>query len=250
MPRTRVAKFAAVCVLGALLSACAGGMPKVPARPDDVLQRADEHLAKGKHLQAVALYKKFLETYVGNERADYAQFKLAEAYLEGEEYELAVVEYQVLISNYGYSEWVDEAIFQIGVCLWKQSPRKERDQQKAVDALSRFTQFLQTYPDHPRAPDARAYVREINARLAAKALDSARWYYRRKEPKAALVYCDRVIDNYPDNEFWAQAIYLKGVILVDRGQSEEGIAQFTRLLDYPDEKLRRDALAQIKRARE
>ena len=72
-----------------MLSSCAGGMPKVPAKPDDVLTRADELLKKGKHLQAVALYQKFLENYVGHERADYAQYKLAESYLEGEEYELA-----------------------------------------------------------------------------------------------------------------------------------------------------------------
>lgn len=233
-----------------MLSSCAGGMPKVPAKPDDVLTRADELLKKGKHLQAVALYQKFLESYVGNERADYAQYKLAEAYLEGEEYEMAAVEYQVLIANYGYSEWVDEALFQTGVCLWRQAPRQQRDQQKSVDALARFSQFLQTYPDHPRAPDARAYVRQINGRLAEKALTSARWYYRRKEPKAALVYCDKVIEGYPDNEWWAQAVYLKGIILVDRGQTEEAIAQFTRLLEYPDEKLKRDALDQIKRARE
>jgi outer membrane protein assembly factor BamD len=239
-----------VIALAWMLSSCAGGMPKVPAKPDDVLVRADELLKKGKHLQAVALYQKFLESYVGNERADYAQFKLGEAYLEGEEYELAAVEYQVLIANYGYSEWVDEALFQTGVCLWRQAPRPERDQQKSVDALSRFGQFLQTYPDHPLAPEARKYVEDIHGRLAEKALTSARWYYRRKEPKAALIYCDKVIEEFPGNKWWAQAMYLKGLILIDRGQNEEAIAQFTRLLEYPDENLKSDALEQIKRARE
>ena len=250
MRRPSTVRLALCVALAWIVSSCAGGMPKVPAAPDDVLARADDYLRRGKHLQAVALYEKFLENYVGHERADYAQFKLAESYLDGEEYELAVVEYQVLITNYGYSEWVDEAIFQIGVCLWRQAPRVQRDQQKAIDALSRFNQFLQTYPDHPRAPDARAYVRQINARLAEKALIAARWYYRRREPKSALVYCDKVIENYPDNHFWAEAVYLKGVILVDRGQNEEAIAQFTRLLEFPDEKLKRNAAEQIKRARE
>lgn len=228
---------------------CAGGMPKVPAAPDDVLARADDLLERRKHLQAVTLYQKFLESYIGHERSDYAQFKLGEAYLEGEEYELAAVEYQVLITNYGYSEWVDDAIFQSGVCLWRQAPRAPRDQQKSIDALSRFNQFLQTYPDHARAPEARAYVRQINARLAEKALTAARWYYRRREPKAALVYCDKVIDSYPENKYWAEAVYLKGVILLDRGQNEEAIAQFTRLLEYPDDALKRQAEEQIRQAR-
>ena len=229
---------------------CTGGVSKVPATPEAVLARADDYLKRGKDVQAVTLYQKFLENYVGNERADYAQFMLAESYLKGEEYELAAVEYQVLVSNYGYSEWVDDAIFQTGVCFWREAPRVERDQQKANDALSRFNQFLLTYPDSPRVSEARAYVRQINAQLAEKSLESARWYYKRREPKAALVYCDRVINNYPDNKHWEEAVYLKGLILIDRGQNEEAIAQFTRLLESSDDaSMKRDAEAQIKRAR-
>jgi len=198
----------------------------------------------------VALYQKFLESYVGHERADYAQYKLAESYLQGEQYELAAVEYQVLITNYGYSEWVDDAIYQTGVCYWKEAARAERDQQKALDALSRFTQFLTTYPDNPRVPAAKECVRQINERLALKSLESARWYYRRKEPKAALVYCEKVINNYPDNKHWEEAMFLKGVILIDRAQDQEAIEQFTRLIEATkDPGMKRDAEAQIKKAR-
>jgi outer membrane protein assembly factor BamD len=244
-----VARLAVIACTGWVLS-CAGGVPRVPATPEAVLARADDYAKRGKHMQAVTLYQKFLENYVGNERADYAQFMLAESYLKGEEYELAAVEYQVLVTNYGYSEWVDDAIFQTGVCFWRQAPRVQRDQQKAIDALSRFNQFLQTYPDNARVPEARSYVRQINAQLAEKALLSARWYYRRREPKAALVYCDKVINNYPENKHWEEAVYLKGLILIDRGQNEEAIAQFTRLLEASDDAdMKRDAEAQIKRAR-
>jgi len=240
--------------LAAGMVACAGGMPKVPATPEAILERADDDYRRGRHVQAVSLYEKFLERYVGHERADYAQFRLADSYLKGEQYELAAVEFQVLITNYGYSEWVDDGLFSIGVCYWREAPRTARDQQKSTDALSRFTQYLQTYPDGPHVPEARAYVREINARLAEKALASARWYYRRHEPKAALIYCDKVIESYPENRYWAEAVYLKGMILLDRGQNEEAIAEFTRLLAYPDDAnvshLKHDAEAQIKRARE
>ncbi len=237
-------------VLGLFLSSCAGGVSKVPATPEAVLKRADEYFNKGKHMQAVALYQKFLESYVGHERADYAQYKLAESYLQGEQYEVAAVEYQLLITNYGYSEWVDDAIFQTGVCYWKQAARAERDQQKALDALSRFSQFLTTYPDNPRAPAAKEFVRQINERLALKSLESARGYYRRKEPKAALVYCDKVINNYPDNKYWEEAMFLKGIILIDRAQDQEAIEQFTRLIEATkNPAMKRDAEAQIKKVR-
>jgi outer membrane protein assembly factor BamD len=239
-----------VVVAAAMLGACAGGLPKVPATPETVLERADDLHRRGKNTQAAALYQAFVERYAGHDRADYAQYQLANCHFDLRDYALAAVEYQVVITNFGYSEWVDEALFQIGVSYWREAPKPARDQQKSVDALSRFTQFLQTYPESPRAPEARAYVRQINARLAEKAMTSARWYQRRHEFGAALIYCDKVIDTYPDNDAWVEALYLKGTILLARGENESAIAQFTRVLEYPEgHALKRDAQEKIRQAR-
>lgn len=229
----RVFRALAVACAAALLGACVGGMPKVPASPNAVLERADDYFRRGKEREAIALYGQYIERYPGHERVDYAQFQLAESYFKAEEYGLAAVEYQILIANYGYSEWVDDAVFQLGVCSWREAPRYPRDQQKSVDALGRFNQFLLTYPDHLRSAEARDYIRKINSHLAEKAYGAAKWYYRQREPRAALVYCEKIIREYPDNEFWAQALLLKGQILADRGDTEGAIQQFTQVIAYP-----------------
>lgn len=234
----------------AVLCACAGGLPKVPATPEAVLGRADDLHQRGKYTQAVALYEAFVERYAGHDRADYAQYQLAACHFDLHDYALASVEYQVVITNFGYSEWVDDALFQIGVCYWREAPKAARDQQKSIDALSRFSQFLQTYPESARAPEARSYVRQINARLAEKALTAARWYARRHEYPAAIIYCDKIIESYPENDGWVEALYLKGTILLARGENESAIAQFTRILEYPeDHPLKRQAQDKIRQAR-
>lgn len=235
----------------ALLVGCAGGMPKVPASPQAILDRADDYLRRGKEREAVALYAQFLDRFPGHERVDYAQFQLGECYFRTRDFAMATVEYQVLIANYGYSEWVDEAVFQLGVCSWNEAPKYPRDQQKSVDALGRFNQFLLTYPDHPRAAEARDYVRRIHERLARKAYTSAKWYYRQHEPKAALVYCDKIVREYPDNAYWAEALLLKAQILLDRGDREGAIQQFTQIIAYPgDLPHKREAQRRIKEARQ
>ena len=235
----------------ALFSGCAGGMPKVPATPQAVLERADDYQRRGKEREAIALYTQFIERYAGHERADYAQFQLGEAHFKAREYPMAAVEYQLLISNYGYSEWVDDAVFQLGVCAWNEAPKYPRDQTKSVDALGRFNQFLLTYPDHARASEARAYVRAINTRLAEKAYSSAKWYYRQHEPKAALVYCEKIIREHPDNPFWAEALLLKAQILLDRGDTQGAIEQYTQIIAYPgDLPQKKEAEARIKEARQ
>jgi outer membrane protein assembly factor BamD len=243
---------AALLVALSLLSVagCIGGMPKVPATPDAVLERAQDYQKRGKNVQAAALYQQFLERYAGHDRADFAQFMLAETHFADRDYALAAVEYQVVISNYGYSEYVDDALFKIGVCFWEQSPRMQRDQQMSVDALSRFNQYRQTFPDGEYAEQVEKYVRAINEKLARKEYAAARWYYRQKNGTAAMIYCDKIIENYPDNRYWAQALLLKGDILVRRGQNEEAIRQFTRVLDFPgDAGIRHQAEEKIREAR-
>ena len=218
-----------------ILSGCVGGMPKVPATPDAVLERAQDLQRRGKRVQAAALYQQFLERYAGHDRADFAQFMLAETHFEDGDYTLAAVEYQVVISNYGYSEYVDDALFKIGVCLWEESPRMQRDQQKSTDALSRFNQYRQTFPEGEHAAEVERYVKQINEKLAQKEFAAARWYFRQKNGAAAMIYCDKIIESYPDNRYWAEALLLKGDILLRRGQNEEAIRQFTRVLESPED---------------
>ena len=233
-----------------VLAGCVGGMPKVPATPDAVLERAQDYQRRGKNIQAAALYQQFLERYAGNERADLAQFNLAETHFADGDYPVAAVEYQVVISNYGYSEYVDDALFKTGVCFWKQAPRPQRDQQKSIDALNRFNQYRQTFPQGEHIAEVERYVREINERLAKKTYDAARWYFRQKNGAAVIIYCDRIIESYPDNRYWAEALLLKGDVLLRRGQNEEAIRQYTRVVESPpDDALKREAEARIREAR-
>jgi outer membrane protein assembly factor BamD len=228
--RLIAAHLALIGVLG-----CAGSIPKIPDDPEACLAKADSYFQRGKLFEAQELYKGFLSRFPGHDRSDYAQFQLAESYFRNKEYPLAAAEHQVLMSNYGYSEYVDDALFQIGVCYWLESPRPERDQQKTEDALSRFEQFLQTFPSSPLVDGAKAYIEQIHKKLAEKAFDTGYFYYRRKKPQAALIYFDRIIADHPNNEFWARALYYKALILEENGQTEEAIRYFSRVLSYPHE---------------
>ena len=221
--------------LALALLGCAGGMPRIPDTPDAVLAKADEYFDGHKFFKAQELYKAFISRYPGHDRSDYAQFRLAESYLENREYPLAAVEYQILMSNYGYSEYIDDALFKIGVCYFHESPKPQRDQQKAQDALSRFNQFLQTFPNSPLVPEVDEYIKMLNVKLAEKDFRNGYYYFRRKKLTAAMIYFDKVMNNYPDNAFWAQSVYFKALILEDRGKIDEAIRHYAMVLTYPED---------------
>jgi outer membrane protein assembly factor BamD len=226
-------------------------MPRIPDTPEAVLAKADEYYEQDSYFQAQEVYKAFISRYPGHDRSDYAQFRLAESYFGNEEYPLAAVEYQILMSNYGYSEFVDDALFKIGLCYFHESPRPERDQQKALDALSRFNQFLQTFPNSPLVPEVNEYIRRLHVKLAEKGFKNGYYYFRRKKLTAAMIYFDKVIEEYPDNAFWAQSVYFKALILEDRGDFDEAIRHYAMVLAYPDElEFKREARARLNELRE
>lgn len=224
-----------VALTAAVLIGCAGGMPKIPNTPEAILEKAEEYYEKNDYYKAQELYKAFLSRHPGHDRSDYAQFKLGESYYENKEYPLAAVEYQILMNNYGYSEYIDDALYKTGMCYFYESPKSQRDQQKAHDALSRFNQFLQTFPNSPLAPEVQAKITLIHAKLARKAFDNGYYYYRRKKWLAATIYFDKVLDNYPDNEYWARSAYFKAIIMEDRGETDDAIRYYSMVLTYPDD---------------
>jgi outer membrane protein assembly factor BamD len=215
--------------------ACAGGIPKIPNTADEILAKGDEYFENKQYTKSEELYKAFLSRHPGHDRGDYAQFMLGESHYNKREYPLAAVEYQILMNNYGYSEYIDDALFKLGMCYYNESPRPERDQQMARDALSRFNQFLQTYPNSPLAAEVKDNIERIHLKLAEKTFDTGYYYFRRKKLKAAMIYFDKVMDNYPDNEYWARSVYFKAQALEMRGRKEEAIRHYATVLTYPDD---------------
>ena len=220
-------------MLAFLLAACAGGVPRVPASPDAVLTNADQYFARKKYFQAQHLYKSFLQRYPGHARSDHAQFMLAESMFADEDYALAAVEYRILISNYGYSDYVDDAYLREALCLYYQSPRIELDQRMSEDALNKLKTFPRVFPNSPLVVEAQRYIDEINTKLAKKALDTGVFYLNLKRFDAARIYFDKVITQYPDNIHYAWALYYMGYVQERLLDFDEAQKYYQMVLDYP-----------------
>lgn len=213
---------------------CVGGIGRVPTDADDILAKADRFFDRGKYLQSQQLYKIFLQRHPGHARSDWAQFRLGESFFGDEEWALAFVEYQILITNYGYSEYVDDAFLKQAICLYNQSPKSSLDQKYAEDALDKLEQFIQVFQDSPLMPEAERYIKLIHSKLAEKQLKTARFYISRKKYLSAMIYLDKIIADYPDNENWVRAKYWKGRAHELRGEYDEAARWYAEVMQYPE----------------
>lgn len=230
-----IVRIVFACTLLVWVWGCVGSMPSIPNTPEAVLEKGDRYFKERDYFKSIELYRNFTSRYPGHDRSDYAQFKLAESYFHDRQYPLAAVEYQILLGNYNYSEYVDDALLKIGLCFYHESPKPPRDQQKSHDALSRLNQFVQTYPNSDLADEAHQHIKLIHAKLAEKEFQNGKYYFKRKKMRAALIYFDKIIEKYPDNPFWARALFYKGVILQQKGEKDEAMRFIAQVLAYPEE---------------
>jgi outer membrane protein assembly factor BamD len=244
----RCARRLALMIAAVILAGCAGGMPSIPKQPEAILQKGVDHFDRGKYFQAQELFKAFLATYAGHDRSDYAQFMLANSYFKDEEYPLAAVEYRIVISDYSYSEYVDDAFLGEAKCFYEQAPKSHLDQSKSFEALSRLKQFITTFPTSPLVEEANSCISKIHEKLAKKDLKNARFYLRRKIERSAKIYLDKIIQDYPGNEYWAQAMYLRGLLYLADGDSTAAAEMFEGVVNYPKTlDITEEAKAELKR---
>lgn len=241
----RDSNLALIYIAVAMLIASCGGPYKAKRieSPDQKLTLANELFERGKFNRSAVEYKDFLATFAGDERSDFAQFRLAESYRLDEQYALAAVEYRILVSDYGYSEYVDDAFFLEGVCAFKQANRAERDQTKSYEALNRVNRFLQIFPSSPRREEAEKLLLEIHRRLGKKDFLNAKLYYSMGQHDAALIYFDKVIASFPSTVWAQRSHFYRGMIMRDRGYREEAIKSFEIALREPDKLPEREEAA-------
>lgn len=215
------------------LESCGGPYKaRTVSLPDEKLALAQNLFDRGKFGDAAVEYKDFLATFAGDERSDFAQFRLAECYRLDEDYALAAVEFRILITDYGYSEYVDDAFFLEGVCHFRQSQRAERDQTEAYGALNKINRFRQLFPDSPRREEAEAVRDEIHDRLGRKDFLNARLYFRNDHYAAALIYLDKIIKYYPGTVWAARSHYFRGAIMEKWGERDEAIREYKAALSW------------------
>ncbi len=144
----------------------------------------------------------------GTTYAKEAQFLLAESYFKNKQYLLAASEYERFISYYPQDERRQEVEFNRALSYYQQSPRYRLDQSPTMRAIELFQLFNNNYPNSPFIEESAQKIDELRNKLARKTFESGQFYLRTLRYKAATIYFDQTIDQYPETR-WAESALLK-----------------------------------------
>jgi outer membrane protein assembly factor BamD len=151
---------------------------------------------------AIEIFRKVIDNSTYGPYAAVAQYKLGLLLKGLKHYSEAIEEFEKVISNYPDSEWVGPAKFQIASCQGNLSRSPEYDQEATRQARERFEEFLRQHPDAVLSRDARGKIEELRLKEAESNFAIAYFYEKQKAYKAAKLYYEDIIKNYP-RSVWA-----------------------------------------------
>lgn len=148
--------------------------------------------------EAIQALDSLKNKYPYSHYAKMARLKIADIHFESKSFIQAQYSYITYNELYPRDEKADYVVFQIAHSLYKQLPSThDRDLSSARDAIKYFDQVISRFPNSVYIKDSEKYKKEIYNKLADKELYIAKFYFKYKQPLAALRRFQKFIANHP-----------------------------------------------------
>ena len=122
-----------------------------------------------------------------------------------ENYEEAEFYYERLLEEHPRSPYAGQALFRLASSRFFRQHGPDYDTGLLRAARAGFERFLRTCPNAPEARRAEVYLKRVEARLAEAWLAYGRFYQKRGQEAAAMVYYRRILRELPDTPAAAEA---------------------------------------------
>jgi outer membrane protein assembly factor BamD len=195
--------------IGSFTYSCANKELIKPGEPiDSAYEKSMAFYEKGEYSDAAYGFDLVTRMGRGTTYAKEAQYLLADSYFQNRQYLLAASEYERFISYYPQDERREEVEFNRALSYYQQSPRYRLDQTPTMRAIELFQLFNTNYPNSEFVSESAQKIDELRNKLARKNYESGQFYLRTLRYKAAAIYFDLTIDQFPES-VWAEQSLLK-----------------------------------------
>ena len=197
-------------------------------------------------VEAALHFKAYVEQYPGTDRTDDALYHLGVSYFQTKEYALASSQFDRLTRDFPQSPFLGDASFYLARCDDLESRPAPLDQTETLRAIDRYRQFLDAFPDHPRAGEARERMQRLRERLAEKRFRNGRLYSKLDQNAAAALYLRGVIDEFGDTRWSGEAALLLADVLIEDGKRADAAAVLQKMPDGATPEAKERARAKLR----
>ena len=158
-----------------------------------------------KFVKASQQFNIIVERASHTDLGDDALFFLAESYFLNKDYDLALIEFEKLVSRMGFSPYIEKSRWRICETLMLLSPNFYHDQDSSLKAITQIQEFLDDFPNSEYSKDADKLINELRTRLAEKNMETGKLYIKLKAYDSAMTSYEVVVNEYYDTKFFNDA---------------------------------------------
>ncbi len=151
--------------------------------------------------RAEEIFRTILNNATFSKVSPRAQWGLARSFQLRGDFREAILEYEQVLVNYPGTEVIPSALFQMGVCYYREALRADYDQREVDEAVRNLRRFIHSFPEDPNRTRAEEMIVELMDRKAKKAFEIARYYESKGSPAGARIYYREVAERYPESKY-------------------------------------------------
>lgn len=204
----------------------------------EALEQGKALLADEKYARAEQLLTHAFEVEPNSRSGREALLLAADAlYLDGgtESYIKCEAKYRDFLNRFPTSERADYAQFQVANCLAERVEKPDRDQKVTYQSLQAYKELMRLYPTSPYSADARQKIEDVTHRLAAHEMAIGHFYLRFRICQATIQRLEYLREEYPSYEDMDRALFTLGLAFEACSRPEDAAAAFEKLSQrFPD----------------
>ncbi len=169
--------------------------------PQGMYEYAMRLFQKKKYDKAAEAFKKLKEEHPLSEYTPLAELRTADSIYYDKNYAEAILLYEEFKKLHPTHPEVPYAIYQVGMCHFKQLPTLDRDQTETQKAIEQFRYLIENFPQSPRVVEGKGKMQICQRQLAEHEFYIGNFYLRTKKYKAALGRFEGLLEKFPDFGF-------------------------------------------------
>lgn len=132
--------------------------------------------------------------------AEKALYDLGNYHFRERHFQKAIDTFDRLVQDYPESQYGPAAELKAGEAGFKLYRKQKNNEDLLLNSSTRLAAFLARYPDNKDKDRAQRLYGQTRELLAEKVLEVAQFYEKNKNRKAAKVYFEKVVIEYPETE--------------------------------------------------
>jgi len=187
-----------ILVITALLGSC-GEYNKILKSSDYNLkfEKAVFYYNNNDYNRAMPLFSELSTVMKGTERIQEVNFYYAYCNFSTGDNLMAAYLFRNYTINFPNSKHTEECAYMVAYCYYNEAPVYSLDATNTYRAIKELQSFIDRYPSSERVIKCNELIDELRFKLALKAFENAKQYYRTSNYKSAIISLDNVLIDFP-----------------------------------------------------